>query len=141
MKFTNIKRAKTVVVNHYGQTGAGKVVEFIPRGKTQIYWNNSTDEIQIKGIATLDVCGDSLIDVGINNGDELIVQTKFDKNEVKNGKLVVALLPCTGLVVKFFYRFDHKIVLRSANPKYEDLIYDEDLIQIKAIVLKSSKCW
>ncbi|HQU82967.1 MAG TPA: S24 family peptidase [Pyrinomonadaceae bacterium] len=140
MIFTNIKKAKTFFVDDFGQSGAGKVVDFISRGRKKIYWTNP-DEIQIKGIATMTVNGDSLIDVGINDGDELIIQTRFERSEIKNGKLVIAQLPCTGNVVKFFYRFDGKIVLRSANPKYEDLIYDEDLVVIKAIVLKSSKTW
>lgn len=140
MIFTNYKKLRTFYVSNYGQAGAGRVVEFIPRGRKRIYWTNP-DEIQIKGIATMTVNGDSLVDVGINDGDELIIQTKFAKEEVKNGKLVIAELPCTGNVVKFFYRFEGKIVLRSANPKYEDLIYDEDIVIIKAIVLKSSKNW
>jgi phage repressor protein C with HTH and peptisase S24 domain len=129
------------LVNNYGQIGAGKVVEFLPLGRKTIYWSGHPNEIQIKGISTAIICGDSLIDVGINNGDELTIQTKFQRSEIKNGKLVIALLPCTGLVAKFFYRFENKIVLRSANPKYDDLIYDEDLIKIEALVLKSSKDW
>ncbi len=139
MILTNIKPAKRYIVPNYGQAGAGKVVDFIPRGRKRIYW--SGDDIHVKGIATMSVNGDSLIDVGINDGDELIIQTKFTKDDIKNGKLVIAELPCTGNVVKFFYKFDNKIVLRSANPRYRDLIYDEDLIVIKAVVLKSSKNW
>lgn len=139
MTFTNIKRAKSPIVADYGQVAAGKVVEFIPRGRKRIYW--SGDDIQVKGIATMTVSGNSLIGVGINDGDELIIQTKFTQDDVKNGKLVIAELPCTGNVVKFFYRFDDKVILRSANPKYQDLIYDENLVVIKAIVLKSSKNW
>lgn len=141
MILRNIRQARTISVPNYGQGGAGKVVDFIPRGRKKIYWTGDLADIQIKGIAVMNVSGDSLIDVGINDGDELTVQTKFEKDEVRNGRLVVALLPCAGLVVKFFYRFDNKIVLRSANPKYDDLIYDEELIQVKAIVLKSSKNW
>ncbi len=121
----------------YGQIGAGNVVEFIPRGKSTI--ELSKGEYR-NGMAKGTVSGNSLIDIGISNGDELLLQTRFEKSEVVNGKLVVALLPI-GLVVKFFYRFENKIVLRSANPNYEDLIYDEDLVMIKALVLKSIKDW
>jgi SOS-response transcriptional repressor LexA len=55
--------------------------------------------------------------------------------------LVVAQLPCLGLVVKFFFRFESRIILRSANPRCEDLIYDADLVEVKAIVLQSIKNW
>lgn len=141
MILTNWKQAKAISVPNFGQAAAGKVVDFLPRGRKKIYWSGETDEIKIKGIATMTVSGDSLVDVGISDGDELLIQTKFEKDDVKNGKLVVALLPCTGIVIKFFYRFGNKVVLRSANPNYDDLIYDEDLIVIKAVVLKSSKIW
>lgn len=140
MILTNYRRAKQIEVPDFGQGGCGTVVDFLPRRtKKKIYW--SITDGSSEGIGVMNANGDSLIDVGISDGDELVVQTKFEKEDIKNGKLIVALLPCTGIIVKFFYRFDNKIVLRSANPRYDDLIYDEDLIQIKAIVVKSSKVW
>jgi SOS-response transcriptional repressor LexA len=132
------KRTKTVNLNDYGQVGAGKIIEFIPRGKRPLNFPQSQ---KTEGLVTVSVCGDSLRDLGISDGDRLICQTKFEKTEVKNGKLVVAQLPCFGLVVKFFFRFENKIILRSANPRYEDLIYDADLVEIKAIVIQSVKNW
>lgn len=132
------KRTKTVNLIDYGQVGAGKVIEFIPRGKSPVNLPNSQ---RTEGLVTVSVCGDSLRDLGINDGDQLVCQTKFEKSEVKNGKLVVAQLPCLGLVVKFFLQLENKIILRSANPQYEDLIYDADLVEIKAIVIQSIKNW
>jgi len=138
MILTDWKRAKTVNLPDYGQVGAGKIVEFVPRGKQRINVPNSQ---RTEGLVTVSVCGDSLRDLGINDGDNLVCQTKFEKSEVKNGKLVVAQLPCLGLVVKFFFQFENKIILRSANPRYEDLIYDADLVEIKALVIQSVKNW
>ena len=132
------RRTKTVNLIHYGQVGAGKIIEFIPLGKRPVTLPQSR---RTEGLVTVTVSGDSLRDMGINDGDNLICQTKFEKSEVKNGKLVVAQLPCLGLVVKFFYQFKNKIILRSANPRYEDLIYDGDLVEIKAIVIQSIKNW
>jgi SOS-response transcriptional repressor LexA len=132
-----LEAVRAYKVPDYGQLGAGEVVEFIPRGKDTIYLSKSEYR---NGMAKGTVCGNSLIDMGIGNGDELLLQTKFEKFEITNGKLVVALLPI-GLVVKFFYQYENKIVLRSANPRHEDLIYDADLVTIKAIVLKSIKDW
>jgi SOS-response transcriptional repressor LexA len=132
------KRTKTVNLIDYGQVGAGKIIEFIPLGKRPVVLPQSR---RTEGLVTVTVSGDSLRDMGVHDGDQLICQTKFEKSEVKNGKLVVALLPCLGLVVKFFYQFKNKIILRSANPRYEDLIYDGDLVEIKAIVIQSVKNW
>lgn len=138
MTLTDWKRAKTVNLIDYGQVGAGKIIEFIPRGKRPATLPQS---LRTEGLVTVSVCGDSLRDFGINDGDQLICQTKIEKSEVKNGKLVIAQLPCLGLVVKFFFRFDNKIILRSANPRYADLIFDDDLVEVKAIVIQSVKTW
>ena len=138
MILTDWKRVKSVRLIDYGQVGAGKIIDFIPRGKRPV---TVPDSRRTEGLVTVSVCGDSLRDLGITDGDQLICQTKFEKSEVKNGKLVVAQLPCLGLVVKFFFRFENKIILRSANPRYEDLIYDADLVEIKALVIQSVKNW
>jgi len=138
MIYNDWQTAKRVRIPHYGDVGAGKVVEFIPRGSKTVI----LPKIQKKAeIATVTVCGDSLRDVGITNGDSLICRVNIELADVTNGKLVVAQLPCLGLVVKFFYQYENKIVLRSANPRYEDLIFDKDLIEIKAIVVQSIKNW
>ncbi len=138
MILTDWKRAKTVNLMDYGQVGAGKIIEFVPRGKSPVTLPHS---LRTEGLITVSVCGDSLRDLGINDGDKLICQTKIERSEVKNGKLVIAQLPCLGLVVKFFFQFENKIILRSANPRYEDLIFDVDLVEIKAIVIQSVKTW
>jgi repressor LexA len=132
------KRTKTVNLTDYGQVGAGKIIDFLPRGKSSVTVPQSR---RTENLVTVSVSGDSLCDLGITDGDQLICQTKFEKSEVRNGKLVIAALPCLGLVVKFFFRFENKIILRSANPRYEDLIYDADLVEIKALVIQSVKNW
>lgn len=138
MMLTNWRRSKQIFLSDYGQVGAGRVVEFSPRGRHGVILPVAQ---KTQGLATVSVSGDSLRDIGINDGDRLICRTNIEKHDVQNGKLVVALLPCLGLVVKFFYEFENKIVLRSANPRYEDLIFDKDLVEIKAIVTQSVKNW
>lgn len=138
MILTNLQATKKISLFDYGQVGAGKVIDFIPCGKRSVTLPASQ---RTEGLVTVTVCGDSLCDLGINDGDHLICQTNIEKHEIKNGKLVVAQLPCLGLVVKFFFCFEDKIVLRSANPRYEDLIFDADLVTVKAIVVQSIKNW
>ncbi|MGC2237350.1 MAG: S24 family peptidase [Pyrinomonadaceae bacterium] len=132
------RRVKRVSLIDYGQVGAGRIIDFIPRGKRAVSLPASQ---RAEGLVTVSVCGDSLTDLGINDGDSLVCQTHIEKHEIKNGKLVIAQLPCLGLVVKFFFRFEDKIVLRSANPRYEDLIFDVELVTVKAIVVQSIKNW
>ena len=138
MILTNWRRAEELIWEHYGQVGAGKVVDFIPRGKKKVVLPASRKS---QDLIIVSVSGDSLHDIGINDGDDLYCRQSFDMSEIKNGKLVVAQLPCFGLVVKFFFQFEKKIALRSANPRYQDLIFDEDLVEIKAIVVHSIKNW
>jgi SOS-response transcriptional repressor LexA len=138
MMLKDWRRTKNVSLIDYGQVGAGKIIEFIPQGKRTIALPAGR---RTEGLVTVTVCGDSLSDLGISDGDRLVCQTNIEKYEVKNGKLVIAQLPCLGLVVKFFFRFEDKIILRSANPRYEDLIFDIDSVTVKALVVQSVKNW
>lgn len=138
MKLTNWRRATYFEIDDYGQVGAGRVVEFIPRGKRKIILPATTNA---NGLITLTVSGDSLRDMGIHDGDDLYCRVNIEKSDIKNGRLVVARIPGFELVVKFFYEYNNKIVLRSANPHYQDLIFEKELVEIKAVVVKSVKTW
>lgn len=130
---TNFAHSEKWQVKHIGQIGAGSTVDIFgyPR-KSYIarpQWAQKPEQV-----ATAEVCGDSLLDEDIRNGDKLVCKIIFDKSEVAAGKLVVAKLP-TGLsVIKRIYFDKNKIILRSSNSKYKDLVYDKNDIEIEAIV-------
>lgn len=74
----------------------------------------------------LTVHGDSMVNVGINDGDYLIVQ---EAHEVSNGEIVVALVNDdyqTGATVKRFYRETDHIRLQPEND-YMDPIISRDV--------------
>ena len=74
----------------------------------------------------LTVHGDSMVNVGINDGDYLIVQ---EAHEASNGEIVVALVNDdyqTGATVKRFYRETDHIRLQPEND-YMDPIISRDV--------------
>lgn len=75
-----------------------------------------------------------MMDDGIWDGDVLIVKRNVDAAEIRNGKLVIALLPTGRSVVKRIHFENGKIVLRSANPKFADMIFEPDTITVEGIV-------
>lgn len=72
--------------------------------------------------------GDSMEDVGIRNGDLLVVR----KTEIaENGQIVVALMGDEA-TVKTFYRKNNYVVLHPENQLYDDIITTN--VQILGIV-------
>ena len=66
--------------------------------------------------------GDSMINIGINDGDYLIVQ---ESHEASNGEIVVALVNDEfepGATVKRFYREDDHIRLQPENDSMDPII-------------------
>lgn len=87
-----------------------------------------------KEVATVEVCGDSMADEGIHDGDLLVVKRVFHESEVRSGRLVVACLPTGRSVVKRIFFEGEKIILRSANPRYADMVFGRDALRVDGIV-------
>lgn len=118
---------------HFGQVGAGTTVELFEHPRAQLIlrpqWVRNYNEV---GTAT--VCGDSLQGEGIFDGDVLIVKLMIQPAEVRNGKLVIAQLPTGRSVVKRIYFEKDKVILRSSNSRYKDMVFDRDQIVVEGIV-------
>lgn len=129
----NFSRREQWSVRHLGQIGAGSTVDIFSFSRKSIIprprWAQKTEDV-----ATAEVCGDSLLEEDIRDGDKLICKMIFDKSEVTAGKLVVARLPTGRSVVKRIHFDNDKIILRSSNSKYKDMIFDKNDIEIEAIV-------
>lgn len=80
------------------------------------------------------VCGDSLSGEGILDGDLLVVKRTFEAAEVRDGRLVVCLLPTGRSVVKRIYIEGERVRLCSSNSHYKDLIFDAEHIRVEGIV-------
>ena len=108
------------------------VVGQVAAGEPILAEQNIVDEMPIPsrfvGNGTnfiLTVHGDSMINVGINDGDDLIVQ---ESHEVSNGEIVVALVNDgmeSGATVKRFYKESGHIRLQPENDFMDPIIAED----------------
>lgn len=85
-----------------------------------------------KDIFTLKVSGESMINVGIYDGDILVVERK---NTANNGETVVAMNNENEVTVKTFYKEKDHFRLQPENDTMEPIILNEVTILGKAIGL------
>lgn len=85
-----------------------------------------------KEIFTLKVSGDSMINVGIYDGDILVVERK---NTANNGETVVAMNEENEVTVKTYYKEDGYFRLQPENDFLEPIILKEVTILGKVIGL------
>jgi DNA polymerase V len=62
--------------------------------------------------------GDSMIDVGINDGDILVVDRSI---EAKNRDIVIAILEGNLTVKRLLFKMNGLVVLKSENIAYKDI--------------------
>ncbi|MDA8711043.1 translesion error-prone DNA polymerase V autoproteolytic subunit [Alphaproteobacteria bacterium] len=62
--------------------------------------------------------GDSMIDVGINDGDILVVDRSI---EAKNRDIVIAILEGNLTVKRLLFKTNDLVVLKSENTAYKDI--------------------
>jgi repressor LexA len=85
-----------------------------------------------KEVFTLKVSGDSMIDVGIYDGDVVVVQRQ---NIAHNGDIVVAMTDNNEVTLKRFYKEKDHFRLQPENDYYSPIILDDVAILGKAIGL------
>ena len=76
--------------------------------------------------------GDSMIGLGIKNGDLVFIKTQ---DMVRNEEIAVVAIDDEATLKRFFYdKLNEKITLKSENPKYDDMVYQgEQLEHIKIL--------
>ena len=94
-----------------------------------------TEVFRKKGVFALSVNGDSMKDAFIAHGDMVLMEPIFDKNYLKNGMIVSAMVPGFGTTLKYFFRKNNQIILEAANPDYEPIILDPDQVSIQGKLL------
>ena len=118
----NMVRTDTVSIPIVGQVAAGQPIlaeqnienyfpipmEYVPRGEAFI----------------LKVKGDSMVNIGIMNGDQVLVEGTQD---VRNGDVVVALIEDSA-TVKTFYKENGHIRLQPENDTMDPIIVDNCMI-------------
>ncbi len=76
----------------------------------------------------LEVKGDSMIGIGINDGDVVVIR---ESQTAQNGDIVVALVDDAEATLKRYRRQGGMIALEAANPDYETRVLPEDRVQIQ----------
>lgn len=97
-----------------------------------------TDDVQVTSSDRLvRISGDSMIEIGIDDGDIVIVR---DAKEFKNGDIVLTRND-DETTVKRFVHDDGKVYLKPENPKYKNIpIYPETRLLGKVVgILGKSK--
>lgn len=114
-----------------GKVTAGTPIEAIEMPDE--YFSLPSELISNKSeVFTLKVSGDSMINVGIYDGDILIVERK---NTARNGDTVVAMNDSNEVTVKTFYKENGYFRLQPENDTMEPIILKECIILGKVIGL------
>jgi len=127
-----LEKNNTVVdVPLLGKVTAGTPIEAIETPDE--YFSLPTNLITSKNeIFTLKVSGESMINVGIYDGDILIVERK---NTARNGEIVVAMTTDNEVTLKTFYKESNYFRLQPENDTMEPIILNNVIILGKAIGL------
>ena len=114
-----------------GKVAAGNPIEAIERPNE--FFSLPKELIPLKTeVFTLEVNGDSMINIGIYDGDIVIVKRS---NTANNGEIVVAMTDENEVTLKRFFKESNHIRLQPENDYLEPIILNNVTILSKAIGL------
>ena len=102
-----------------GQVAAGEPI--LAEQNITDYFPLPADILPNEQVFMLKIKGDSMVNAGILDGDNVIVR---QKNVAKNGDMVVAMIE-DGATVKYYYKESGHFRLQPDNPDYEPIIVDK----------------
>ncbi len=126
--FNDVRREMSYVPE-IGEVAAG--VPLLAVQNTNGYFPIPTEYLPNEKTFILKVKGDSMMDIGILEGDRLIVE---QTNVASNGEIVVALVDDSATVKRFFKEYGH-IRLQPENMFMDPIIVDDCTILGKVIGL------
>lgn len=115
----NLVRREIVNIPMIGRVAAGEPI--FAEQNIESYFPLLADEMPSGEAFMLKVKGESMINVGIYDGDCIVVQKK---NTANNGDLVVALVDDSATVKTFYKEKDH-IRLQPENDTMEPILVDQ----------------
>ncbi len=118
----NMLRRETVSVPMVGRVAAGQPLLAVQN--VESYFPIPAEYMPNAQSFMLRVKGDSMINIGIFDGDTIIVQ---QQKTAKNGDIVVALVEDSA-TVKTFYKEDGHIRLQPENDNMDPIIVEDCLI-------------
>jgi repressor LexA len=119
--------AEAVELPLYGRIAAGTPIEALRDQSTKVDVPASLLGRGSEHYA-LEVAGDSMIDMGILDGDTVIIQRG---DTAENGSIVVALIDNEEVTLKRLRRRGASIALEPANQAYETRIFGPDRVQVQ----------
>jgi len=130
LQLVNDLVAKNVPI--LGSIAAGGLIESYSEVNEEL---DFSDIVNKKGVFALTVNGDSMKDAFIADGDMVLMEPVIEKNSLRNGMIVSAMVPGLGTTLKYFFRKDNQIILEAANPNYEPIKIDQNLVSIQGKLL------
>ncbi|MFL2813319.1 MAG: transcriptional repressor LexA [Candidatus Puniceispirillales bacterium] len=133
LKFPNNKTKysnnNSITIPILGKIAAGHPIEAITDNTNYI---DIPQSLLGKGeYFLLEVEGDSMINAGIFDGDQVIIEKR---NDAKNGEIVVALIDNNEATLKRIYKRGQQLALQPENPDFKTVIYGPDRVQIQGIL-------
>ena len=133
LKFPNNKteysNSNSISIPILGKIAAGHPIEAISDNTNYI---DIPQSLLGKGeYFLLEVEGDSMINAGIFDGDQVIIEKR---NDAKNGEIVVALIDNNEATLKRIYKRGQQLALQPENPDFKTVIYGPDRVQIQGIL-------
>ncbi|MEM1232675.1 MAG: transcriptional repressor LexA [Pseudomonadota bacterium] len=123
----NVESAGAVELPVMGKIAAGVPIEAISHASSHVAVPGNMLSGQGEHYA-LEVKGDSMIDVGINDGDIVVIR---ETSSADNGDIVVALVEGHEATLKRYRRKGSTIALEAANPAYETRMFSEDQVKVQ----------
>ena len=115
-----------------GSIAAGGLIDTYSDVSEELDVNETLEK---KGVFALTVNGDSMKDAYIADGDMVLMEPVFEESSIKNGTSVSAMVPGSGTTLKYFFRKGNQIILEAANPDYEPIKIDRNLVSIQGKLL------
>ena len=124
-----ISRAATRDVPLVGHIAAGSPI--LAEEDIEEIYPLPTELVGQEPVFMLRIRGDSMMNVGIYDGDYVVVQKQ---QTARNGQVVAALINGEEATIKTFHRSDTAVTLTPENDAYEPMIFS-DGVEILGVVV------
>ena len=112
-----------------GYVAAGEPIEAVVGAETVTV---PEDLVGARETYALRVRGSSMIDEQIRDGDLVVVE---DRQVVRDGEMVVALLDGSDVTLKTFYREKSHVRLQPANETHAPIIARPEAVRVQGVVI------
>ena len=110
-----------------GRIAAGSPIEAVSESEQLNFFDRFNDE----GLYQLQIKGDSMQDVGIVDGDIVLIKPA---RRARNGEIVVALIDGNDVTLKRYYARGKKIELFPENANHEPQLYEPERVEVQGIL-------